>query len=298
MATSDKPLAHHQQSLVVRTSTPPSTTPVVSSSHLAAAITRMCSRLQRMHLLLVWSLFVASAGAAPPSPIDMGTTLVAIKYQGGVVVAADSRTSVSGYVSNRYAYKITPVNENCVLCRSGSAADTQQIAWITRLELLDRSYRYGMKPTISQVAHCVRSFVYGSSGSVSLLVAGYDQNSKEGCIWSVSQSGALLEEDVYAVSGSGSSYIIGHLDHNLLQPGKELSEDDAVDFCKQAIELAMNRDGSSGGLVRILVLNAKGSRTITVFPSTASNSVKKEPENLLGFAPPEYGLPTSKTTNS
>jgi 20S proteasome subunit beta 1 len=261
--------------------------------------TRMSSRLQKMRLLLVCSLFVASAGSSAPAPIDMGTTLVAIRYQGGVVVAADSRTSVSGYVSNRYAYKITPVNENCVLCRSGSAADTQHLAWITRLELLDRSYRYGMKPTISQVAHCVRSFVYGSSGSVSLLVAGYDQNEKEGCIWSVSPSGALLKEDAYAVSGSGSSYIIGYLDHNLLQPGgKQLSEDDAVDFCKQAIELAMNRDGSSGGLVRILVLNAKGSRTITVFPSTASNSAKKDPEKLLGFAPPEYGLPSSKTTNS
>jgi 20S proteasome subunit beta 1 len=260
--------------------------------------TRMSSRLQKMRLLLVCSLFVASAGSSAPAPIDMGTTLVAIRYQGGVVVAADSRTSVSGYVSNRYAYKITPVNENCVLCRSGSAADTQHLAWITRLELLDRSYRYGMKPTISQVAHCVRSFVYGSSGSVSLLVAGYDQNEKEGCIWSVSPSGALLKEDAYAVSGSGSSYIIGYLDHNLLQPGgKQLSEDDAVDFCKQAIELAMNRDGSSGGLVRILVLNAEGSRTITVFPSTASNGANKEPENLVGFAPAEYGLPTSKTTH-
>lgn len=249
------------------------------------------------------TLQVCAAGSpnTPAVPIDMGTTLVAIKYQGGVVVAADSRTSVSGYVSNRFAYKITPVNENCVLCRSGSAADTQQIAWLVRLELLDRSYSYGLKPTISQIAHTVRSFVYGGSGSVSLLVAGYDQNANEGCIWSVSPSGALLKEDVYAVSGSGSSYIIGHLDYHLLQSGKELSENDAVDYCKQAIELAMNRDGSSGGLVRILVLNAKGSRTITVFPSTsttATSNTKKNPEDLLGFAPPDYGAPTSKTTNS
>jgi hypothetical protein len=99
-----------------------------------------------------------------PEEIDLGTTLVAIKYSGGVIVGADTRTSVGGYVSNKFAYKINPIfepedddtdddtNDNdveendrhdmdldrvssgrppsssCVLCRSGSAADTQWLA--------------------------------------------------------------------------------------------------------------------------------------------------------------------------
>jgi len=225
------------------------------------------------------------ATEAAQAPIDMGTTLVAIKYDKGVVVAADSRTSVSGYVSNRFAHKISPVSENCVLCRSGSAADTQQIAWITSLELLDRQYRHGMKPTVSQVAHWVRSVVYGSSGSVSLLVAGYDEGTQAGGIWSVSTSGALLEEEVYAVSGSGSTYIIGLLDHQLIDRPEGLNEDDAIAYCKKAIELAMSRDGSSGGLVRIVVLNDKGRREITVYPSSDTRHGTTESIELVGFAP-------------
>lgn len=229
------------------------------------------------------------------APIDMGTTLVAIKYNEGVVVAADSRTSVSGYVSNRFAHKITPVSDSCVLCRSGSAADTQQIAWITRLELLDRQHRHGMKATVSQVAHLIRASVYGGSDSVSLLIAGYDEDQKAGSIWSVAPSGALLEEDVYAVSGSGSTYIIGHLDHILFDREEPLNESEAVNCCKKAIELAMSRDGSSGGLVRIVVLNAKGKREITIYPSTDSTNTEKEPTRLVGFAPAVQDTGLAKT---
>jgi len=39
--------------------------------------------------------------------VSMGTTILAVRYNGGVVAGADTRTSVSGYVSNRYAAKLT-----------------------------------------------------------------------------------------------------------------------------------------------------------------------------------------------
>ena len=53
---------------------------------------------------------------------------MAIAFDGGVVVGADSRVSTGNYISNRASDKITPLTDNVYLLRSGSAADTQVVA--------------------------------------------------------------------------------------------------------------------------------------------------------------------------
>ena len=65
-------------------------------------------------------------GGAPPAT---GTTIVAVAFDGGVVVGADSRVSTGTYVSNRASDKLTVLDaEGSVwLLRSGSAADTQAV---------------------------------------------------------------------------------------------------------------------------------------------------------------------------
>ena len=50
---------------------------------------------------------------------------MAVEFDGGVVVCADSRTSTGTYVANRTSDKLTQVAERIYVCRSGSAADTQ-----------------------------------------------------------------------------------------------------------------------------------------------------------------------------
>ena len=61
--------------------------------------------------------------------VSTGTTILAVSYDGGVVLGADSRVTTGTYVSNRASDKITPLFEGSVyLCRSGSAADTQIIS--------------------------------------------------------------------------------------------------------------------------------------------------------------------------
>lgn len=70
-------------------------------------------------------------GPRPPSladPPHTGTTIVAVSYDGGVVIGADSRVSTGTYVSNRASDKITPLTDGIYLLRSGSAADTQAVA--------------------------------------------------------------------------------------------------------------------------------------------------------------------------
>lgn len=56
------------------------------------------------------------------------TTIMAVQFDGGVVLGADSRTSTGSYVANRVSDKIVPIHDYVWSCRSGSAADTQAVA--------------------------------------------------------------------------------------------------------------------------------------------------------------------------
>lgn len=62
------------------------------------------------------------------SPPHTGTTIVAVTFDGGVVIGADSRVSTGDYISNRASDKITPLSDLVYLLRSGSASDTQAVA--------------------------------------------------------------------------------------------------------------------------------------------------------------------------
>ncbi|KAE8772869.1 Proteasome subunit beta type-6 [Hordeum vulgare] len=62
----------------------------------------------------------ASADAPTDGEHRMDTTIVGVCYDGGVVLAADSRTSTGMYVANRASDKISQLTDNVYVCRSGS----------------------------------------------------------------------------------------------------------------------------------------------------------------------------------
>jgi len=49
---------------------------------------------------------------------------MAVAFDGGVIMGADSRTSTGSYVANRVSDKITQLHDRIYVCRSGSAAGT------------------------------------------------------------------------------------------------------------------------------------------------------------------------------
>jgi 20S proteasome subunit beta 1 len=232
--------------------------------------------------------------------VSMGTTLVALCCKGGVVVGADTRTSVSGFVSNRHAHKLTPLSDQIVVCRSGSAADTQRLCDETRWELNSLF----MKQRVLQVSHVaklLRSYMVERDDlQASLLCAGVTSNG-EGQLYAILPSGALFQHDLFAVSGSGSTYIMGYLDDQL-EKGELLSEQEAIALVAKAIQLAMDRDASSGGFVRIYSITSKGRRSITIYPShqeegsEESNEAAAPVRDLPGFAP-RHDDRESKVTN-
>ena len=62
-----------------------------------------------------------------PGELSTGTTIMAIPFEGGVVLGADSRVSTGTYVANRVSDKVAQLHDRIWCCRSGSAADTQAL---------------------------------------------------------------------------------------------------------------------------------------------------------------------------
>ena len=107
-----------------------------------------------------------SSSQADQAP-QTGTTIVAVTFDGGVVLGADSRVSTGNYVSNRASDKITCLADNAYMLRSGSAADTQAIAdygmhsgtsslliW-AQASLIDEGYAFKMKGCLTSNMHAM-----------------------------------------------------------------------------------------------------------------------------------------------
>uniref|UniRef100_A0A671M6M3 proteasome endopeptidase complex n=1 Tax=Sinocyclocheilus anshuiensis TaxID=1608454 RepID=A0A671M6M3_9TELE len=67
--------------------------------------------------------------------------------------------------------------------------------------------------------------------------------------------GGMMTRQPVSVGGSGSSYIYGYVDSNY-RAG--MSKEECLKFTAEALALAMERDGSSGGVVRLAVISEQG----------------------------------------
>ncbi|KAF7246075.1 hypothetical protein EG68_10039 [Paragonimus skrjabini miyazakii] len=187
--------------------------------------------------------------------ICTGTTLFACEFDKGVVIGADSRTSSGTYVVNRVTDKLTPLAKNIFCCRSGSAADTQKVADIVRYQLDFHRVEMDKDPTVLEAAVACRSLCYSYRDdlTVGLFVAGWD-DALGGQIYSIPLGGMLIRQPA-VTGGSGSTYIYGYFDREYK---KGMTKEECANFVSTGVALAINRDGSSGGCVRLAIISKDG----------------------------------------
>ncbi|VDK48376.1 unnamed protein product [Taenia asiatica] len=187
--------------------------------------------------------------------VSTGTTLVACEYDGGVVIGADSRTSSGVYVANRVTDKLTPLTKYIYCCRSGSSADTQAITDVVKYQLEFHSIQMSREPTVAEAATTVQNLCYSYRDSLTagIFVAGWDAENG-GQIYAIPVGGMLIRQPA-VIGGSGSSYLYGHFD---AQFKPNMTKDEAVEFVSTCVGLAINRDGSSGGCIRLGIISCDG----------------------------------------
>ncbi|KAM3344651.1 proteasome subunit beta type-6 [Capsicum galapagoense] len=188
-------------------------------------------------------------------PHSMGTTIIGVTYNGGVVLGADSRTSTGMYVANRASDKITPLTDNVYVCRSGSAADSQIVSDYVRYFLHQHTIQLGQPATVKVAANLARLLSYNNKDMLQtgLIVGGWDKY-EGGKIYGIPLGGTVLEQP-FAIGGSGSTYLYGFFD----QAWKEgMTQEEAEKLVVTAVTLAIARDGASGGVVRTVTINKDG----------------------------------------
>ncbi|KAJ8099689.1 nucleophile aminohydrolase [Lipomyces tetrasporus] len=195
--------------------------------------------------------------------VNLGTSIMAVKFDGGVILGADSRTTTGAFIANRVTDKLTQVHDTIWCCRSGSAADTQAVADIVQYHLQMYTVLNAEPPTTRIAAAVFQELCYTNKDALTagIICAGYDKQ-YGGEVYSIPLGGSMHKQD-YAIAGSGSTYIYGFCN---TQYKPNMNKEETISFIKGALTEAIKWDGSSGGVIRMVVLTQDGVERLIFYP--------------------------------
>jgi len=199
-------------------------------------------------------------GKEIPMNFDHGTTTLGFKYQGGVVLAVDSRATGGMYIGSGRVKKIIEINRFLLGTMAGGAADCTY--WERVLSKQCRLYELRNRERISVAAasKLLSNMAYNYKGmglSMGVMIAGYDKRGPG--LYYVDSDGERISGEVFSV-GSGSIYAYGVLDQGYRY---DLKDDEAYDLGRRAIYHATHRDAASGGIVRVYHMKPTGFEVIS-----------------------------------
>ncbi|KAL7664385.1 proteasome endopeptidase complex [[Candida] zeylanoides] len=188
--------------------------------------------------------------------IAHGTTTLAFRFAGGIVVAVDSRATQGNWIASQTVKKVIEINPFLLGTMAGGAADCQY--WETWLGTQCRLHELRERERISVAAasKILGNLVYEYKGmglSMGTMVCGYTP--KEGpAIYYVDSDGTRLKGDIFCV-GSGQTFAYGVLDSEYKW---DLSVEEALYLGKRSILAATHRDAYSGGSVNLFHVTESG----------------------------------------
>ena len=117
------------------------------------------------------------------------------------------------------------------------------------------AHQHSEPATVRITASLFRQLCYENKDSLSagIIVAGWDKY-HGGEVYSVPLGGSLHKQP-FAIGGSGSTFIYGYCD-GAYRDG--MSKQECIQFVSTALSHAMDRDGSSGGVIRMAVITQHG----------------------------------------
>lgn len=124
--------------------------------------------------------FVSSQPVPLPFPMAHGTTTLAFVFQGGVLAAADTRSSCSGLVACPASQKILPIHSHLVGTTSGTSADCALWKRILSRELRLYQLRNGRRLSTSGAAKLLSHMLHPFKGTelcVAATLCGWDDHS-------------------------------------------------------------------------------------------------------------------------
>jgi len=187
--------------------------------------------------------------AAVP-PVAHGTTVLAIKYRGGVVIAGDRRATEGFQIADRRIEKVFKIDEHSAMAIAGAAGPCIEMARLFQTELEHYEKLEGLPLSCEGKANKLGQMVKANlpmvfQGLVVLpIYVGYDLKRDEGRIFKYDITGGRYEESDYYAIGSGGKDARNSMREHFR---KDLPEQDALNIALQALYTAADEDVGTGG---------------------------------------------------
>ncbi|MER5885772.1 proteasome subunit beta [Streptomyces sp. NPDC001941] len=179
-----------------------------------------------------------------------GTTIVAVTFPGGVVLAGDRRATMGNMIAQRDIEKVFPADEYSAVGIAGTAGLAVEMVKLFQLELEHFEKVEGVQLSLEGKANRLSTMIRSNLGmamqglAVVPLFAGFDVDKEKGRIFSYDVTGGRSEETGYAATGSGSVFARGSMKKLYRE---DLTEEQATTLVVQALYDAADDDSATGG---------------------------------------------------
>ncbi|MEW6751555.1 MAG: proteasome subunit alpha [Candidatus Latescibacterota bacterium] len=206
------------------------------------------------------------AAPGPLAPADSrlvgteGTTILAVRYAEGVLVAGDRRATMGNTVIYDRADKVLSIDDEAVMALSGSPAIAYEIARLLEMSL--QHYRRSQLQSLSLngklrvLGRLLRdnlAMAMQGIGAVIPILAAYDPDESTGRIYFYDLLGAQFESVDFCTTGSGSHVVRGalyYLDRWSQPPLARMDEGASLQLVLRMLETAAEYDTATGGFRR------------------------------------------------
>ncbi len=182
--------------------------------------------------------------------VTHATTVVAIRYADGVVMAGDRRATSGNLISHRAIEKVFPADRHSGVAIAGAAGPAMEMVKLFQLQLEHYEKVEGTALSLEGKANQLGQMVRGNLGAamqglaVIPLFAGYDIRRRAGRLFQYDVTGGRYEESNFAATGSGSLHA-GTVVKIGFREGLDRGE--ALDLAVTALFQAADDDSATGG---------------------------------------------------
>jgi len=229
-----------------------------------------------------------------------GTTVLALKFKGGILNLGDRRATAANYVMYDRADKVMPLDDHTLVAISGSYARSIEIVrylkhafkYYSRTQLQELSLEGKLQEVTRALAGNLPMTLEGVGVFVPLISA-YNPSDETLGIYFYDAMGARFESGEFGAAGSGSERIRGVFDYVTRTKGlfETRPLDDVLVDGLTMLDIAAQLDSATGGFDRILptatVLDRDGVREVPVADliAAAAKVVDSDQQQRGGGAP-------------
>ncbi|ODV59807.1 proteasome core particle subunit beta 2 [Ascoidea rubescens DSM 1968] len=196
--------------------------------------------------------FLSSKGYAVPKATSTGTTIVGCKFNGGVVIAADTRATAGPIVADKNCEKLHRIAPHIWCAGAGTAADTEMVTQLISSNIELHSLYTNREPRVCTALTLLKQHLFKYSGHIGayLIVAGTDPTGSH--LFSIHAHGST-DIGYYQTLGSGSLAAMSVFESRWKL---DLTKEEAMKLCSDAIQAGIWNDLGSGSNVDLCVMEA------------------------------------------